>query len=143
MPRSPPPAAAEPDSTNTKMYGGVDEKTLEGQIKQMFLDLNCGIATGEWTAEQNNKFINEHWNQEFVHQWGNMITAGYSIASLANQQLQLALLTRDDIKKLISGQDAIAWAIKNLSEMVKAPIQRRRSTRIIQQKRQRQRQGQR
>ena len=125
------------------MYGGVDEKTLEGQIKQMFLDLNCGIATGEWTAEQNNKFINEHWNQEFVHQWGNMITAGYSIASLANQQVQLAILTRDDMKKLISGQDAIARTIKNLSAMLKAPIQRRRSTRIIQQKRQRQRQGQR
>ena len=109
----------------------------------MFLDLNCGIATGEWTAEQNNKFINEHWNQEFVHQWGNMITAGYSIASLANQQVQLAILTRDGMKKLISGQDAIARTIKNLSAMVKAPIQRRRSTRIIQQKRQRQRQGQR
>ena len=28
LPRSPPPAAAEPDSTNTKMYGGVDEKTF-------------------------------------------------------------------------------------------------------------------
>ena len=67
-----------------------------------------------------------------------MTTAGFTKTSLTNQHLQIAMETRRDTKKLISGQQAIARAIEQPSEMVKTPSQRRRSNRLIQRQRQRQ-----
>ena len=44
-----------------------------------------------------------------------MTTAGFTKTSLTNQHLQIAMETRRDTKKLISGQQAIARAIEQPS----------------------------